>query len=347
MIKYVTTYDLSSVSGPCVNEQSFITFLKENHKENVKSYSSYKAHKKENRIKKFILQNIFLFREISKTKSRPSLILRLDLFPLSLYLLKKNRFNGVYLKTAGDGKYRVLNEKMFGKVFVKIQKRILKDNIHKFSGVDCVSKCQAERFYSEFGIKPFVVPNSVDVQKFKPQSQSNKKEKIIIGYGGTNAQTRGGIEVIKTVKILREHNYPAFGIITGDSKDYNNLKEMINEYNLDSYVELTGTVSPDSIPEIIASFSIGISFLTKEQRCASEQKVRQYFACGVPALLSPSEDNEVFENNDLAVIIDEDLSIESIEKALALDRVKIRKYAETHLRLDVINNTRLKNWNLL
>ena len=347
MIKYVTTYNLSNVSGPSVNEQSFITFLKENHREILENYSSYQAPRKESRIKKVIRQNIFLLKEISKTESKPSLILRLDLFPFALYLLNKNRFNGVYLKTVGDGRYRVLSEKMFGKILTKIQKRILKDNLHKFSGVDSVTKCQANRFYTEFGVKPFVVPNSVDIEKFKPQSQSNTKEEIIVGYGGTNAHTRGGIEVIKTVKILREHNYKAFGIITGNPKDYDNLKELINEFNLVNYVELTGTVLPDIIPNIIASFSLGISFLSEEQRCASEQKVRQYFACGVPALLSPSEDNMIFEKNHLAIIIDKEPSLKSIEKALALDRMKIRKYAETHLRLNAINNERLNNWNLL
>lgn len=347
MIKYITTYDLSRVSGPSINEQSFITFLNENHKEILESSCSYQDNNNRGRIIKVILQNIFLLKEINKTKSKPSLILRLDLFPLSLYFLKKKNFNGIFLKTAGDGKYRVLNEKKYGRFFVYIQKRILKDNLHKFSGIDCVTKCQAKRFQSEFGIKPFVVPNSVDIEKFKPQFQSDSEGKIIVGYGGTNAHTRGGIEVIKIVKILREHDYNAFGVITGDSKDYNNLKEMIYKYDLDNYIELTGTIPADSIPNIIARFSIGVSFLSEEQRCASEQKVRQYFACGVPALLSPSEDNLIFENNDLAIIIDDELNLKSIKKVLALNKVKIRKYAEAHLSLTAINNKRLKNWNLL
>ncbi|MDA7731457.1 glycosyltransferase [Flavobacteriaceae bacterium] len=348
MVTYITTYNLSEVSGPSVNENSFIKYLKK-YREDILCDSFYfnKENKKNSKLRKIFLQNVFLYKKISNPKQKTSLILRLDLFPFALFFLNKNNFNGVFLKTAGDGRYRVLGQKKFGRFFVNIQKFILKSNMHKFKGIDSVTKCQADRFNDVFNKLPFVVQNSVDILEFQPPKLSDSSKKIIIGYGGTNAETRGGVEVIKCVNILSNNGIDAGGVITGDYKNYGILRKMAKDLFLEDKIKFTGSVPPEEMKNIISSFSIGVSFLSKEQRCASEQKVRQYFSCGVPALLSSSDDNDLFQEKGLALVLNNEINLTTLKTLLSFNRDKIVKYTHQNLSLKAVNDKRLKNWNII
>ncbi|MDB4373285.1 hypothetical protein N9Z51_00545 [bacterium] len=348
MVTYITTYNLSEVSGPSVNENSFIKYLRK-YNDNILCgiFSFNKDNKKYSSLGKIISQNLFLYKNIKHPGQKTALILRLDLFPFALFFLNKNNFNGVFLKTAGDGRYRVLGQKKFGRFFVNIQTFIIKSNMHKFSGFDCVTKCQAERFNNVFNVVPFVVQNSVDITEFQPPKFSDSSKKIIIGYGGTNAETRGGVEVIKCVNILSNNGIDAGGVITGDYKNYGVLRKMARDLFLEDKIKFTGSVPPEKMKNIISSFSIGVSFLSKEQRGASEQKVRQYFACGVPALLSPSDDNDLFQEKGLALVLNNEINLTTLKTLLSFNRDKIVKYTHQNLSLKAVNDKRLKNWNLI
>ena len=102
------------------------------------------------------------------------------------------------------------------------------------------------------------------------------------------------------------------------------------------------------MPKVIGTFTIGVSMLTEEQRCASEQKLRQYFACGVPALMSPSDDNRYFEENGLGACCEnvELLEVTELLSLTKLDRVKIIDFAHQNLSLEVINRQRMQNFDL-
>ena len=122
---------------------------------------------------------------------------------------------------------------------------------------------------------------------------------------------------------------------------------MAKDLFLEDKIKFTGNVQPEKMKDIISSFSIGVSFLSKEQRCASEQKVRQYFSCGVPALLSSSDDNSLFQKEGLAIVVQDEIRLSILKELLTFDKNKIVDYARSNLSLKAINDKRLKNWNII
>ncbi|MDI6780502.1 MAG: glycosyltransferase [bacterium] len=103
------------------------------------------------------------------------------------------------------------------------------------------------------GISPdrvYYVPNGVDGERFRPMEKDEKivdqyeiKGKIIVGFIGSFYAFEGLMYLIKAVpKIIKEYSETKF-LIVGDGDEMENLKGMVRDLGIDSYVIFTGRVA--------------------------------------------------------------------------------------------------------
>jgi glycosyltransferase involved in cell wall biosynthesis len=101
--------------------------------------------------------------------------------------------------------------------------------------------------------------------------------------------------------------YPRVGfIVVGGGKKMSLLYSLAQEKGVLSHFHFPGVVEFDSIPQYINSFDIGIAFDKVEnfERVGnSNQKVRQYIACGKPVIATPGG-SEFLEENGLGSVVD-------------------------------------------
>lgn len=99
-----------------------------------------------------------------------------------------------------------------------------------------------------------VVPNGVDLQKFKSQNlkvkSSSQNSKVIITT--SRLVYKNGIDIlIKAVAELKAKNYKLKVIIVGSGPEDQNLKKLAKNLGLSNEVIFLGHIEPDKIPEYL------------------------------------------------------------------------------------------------
>ncbi len=125
-----------------------------------------------------------------------------------------------------------------------------------------------------------IIPNGVDVDFFKPGK--GKKELRII-YSGNLGHAQELDKLILALKKLRK-NINAKLIFVGDGDLKDELMSLAEKEGLGYYVEFTGMVPREDVPEYISSSSAGMASLKKidSLKYALPTKAYEYMSCGIP-----------------------------------------------------------------
>jgi len=126
--------------------------------------------------------------------------------------------------------------------------------------------------------------------------------------------------------------FPSLGVvILGDGKNLHTLKERATALGISDQVMFAGSVPYETVPDWINALDVGVSFLKPAHSGASEQKVRQYLACGIPVVVSPGSSQFVETAGIGSVVAYDDLGgiADAISKWLDMD-ANVQK--ETELR---------------
>lgn len=387
-IIYSSDVDLSLPNGPGVNEREFVESIDRIFAERVtilvpdfqkNSHELISKFNKKNRKLiflpqrsvnpfKFFINQINIFFTLralyskEENKNQTIFVFRAVVFPIG-YMLFVRIYKPLYaLRICGDGTFPFLNKHIF-KLLRIINKQVMSYLYKNALGCDSVTDIHVKSIAKRFKGNFFKVDNGVNTERFKPNIKNAKFlanlgfsiDDFIIGYTGNFPHIRGGDEIVEAFNFLKKEGKLKFkAIITGDDGGAEVLQRKIFKYNLEGDIKLTGKVDFTEIPLIVSQLDIGVSFLDKKYRGASEQKVRQYLACGVPAIVSPGS-SEFVERNGIGIVVEHLNGIENVaseflkyyeldSKSKKLIKDKARKFAENYISVDSQNLQRLSVW---
>jgi glycosyltransferase involved in cell wall biosynthesis len=156
-------------------------------------------------------------------------------------------------------------------------------------------------FWKNYGLdeeKVVVIPNGVDTEHFNPNKADSKaiKDKLaldneVIFYHGDMGPYDGIHLLIEAMKSLKENTYL---LIVGDGKEgyMNYLKSLIEKYNLNKQVKLTGWVDYEELPNYISVADICALPLipkTKVNQANLHTRIREYLSMCKPFIVTKTE----------------------------------------------------------
>jgi glycosyltransferase involved in cell wall biosynthesis len=192
------------------------------------------------------------------------------------------------------------------------------------------------------------IENSVDIDKFQP-NRRNLRDGITIGFAGGLPLERGAMEILQVVRRLRLNGLNVDGFIVGGSaNDASKLKLISKEYNISNYIKICGKVPFSKIPELMRYINIGVAFDLPDRVQDignSNQKIRQYLACGLPVITSINSAPDLCDNlivhcvdpkntDSIASIITDYQNKNSSEKQLLQNNAReiaVSSYSSSHL----------------
>lgn len=381
-ILYLSFVDISLPKGPSVNEREFVLALAK-HPEVEAKYVipkprqaiedklpkediTYISQATIQQIPKWIKQQkeaVRVVENILEKESFDFMIIRGGLFAFAIRKITKTSGIPYAMKTAGSGKFNIFNSKNFLiRALYPLNQKIFKEVINNAFAVDVVSEIQKaslEEITGAYG-KIHFVDNGVNTDRFFIKDREALKKKLdldkfdqIIGYVGGSPWERGGLQIIETMPELLK-TYPKMGgVIVGGGDKMNILYNKAKELNVEEHIAFIGVIPFDKVNDYINTFDIGISQLYKDKQGSSEQKVRQYLACGKPVIVSPGAVNNFIPKEGLGYIVEDPYNIEEFADKVRLilesdlyrntnSSEAIREYAKEHLSVDSRLNQRLK-----
>ncbi|HLT97836.1 MAG TPA: glycosyltransferase [Acidimicrobiia bacterium] len=162
-----------------------------------------------------------------------------------------------------------------------------------------------------------VVPNVVDVNRFKPRPKSQEllgrhslNGSQVIGYI-SNLGFREGIDnLIRAVGLLRDSGLDVKCLVVGDGPERDRLSALVDELGLGDHVVLTGHVPNSEILDYYAAIDLFVipRIDDRAARLVTPLKPLEAMAMGIPViaadlpalreLVSPGERGEVFRPSD-------------------------------------------------
>jgi len=202
-----------------------------------------------------------------------------------------------------------------------------------FSSADLVltTTPQLSNYAEEMGsnsdcIKYF--PLGVNSRYFKPMKKNNElfqelgiqtNDRIIL-FMGTLYPFSGIDHILKNFQLLQNKIKQIKFVIIGGGPDFNRLKSLSNELQLNKNIIFTGFVEQKKIPEYIAITDICLSSFAINILTDSiiPIKILEYLACGKPVLSTPLKGTvELLPNENYGIVYSQlDDFISSIEKLL-------------------------------
>lgn len=381
-ILYFSFIDISLPKGPSVNEREFILSLAKTLKHKVHfvipkpqypitdelplENISFLRRAKIQQIGKKMRQQIQAVRVISKLikeKEFDLMIIRGGLFGFSIRQITTKNKLPYAMKTAGSGKFNVFKEKNFLiQSLYPLNQRVFKKIINDAVAVDVVSTIQKESLEKITGAKGKIhfIDNGVNTDRFYIKDKAEVRKmlglshfKQIIGYVGGSPWERGGLQIIESMPYLLKQYPDLGGVIVGGGEKMDILYNRAKELAVEKHIVFVGVVPFEVINDYINTFDIGISQLYKDKQGSSEQKVRQYLACGKPIIVSPGAVNNFVETENLGFIVKDPYNIqefsEKVERVMKSKNFnkdqeahRIRKYAKNHLSVDSRVEERLR-----
>lgn len=146
----------------------------------------------------------------------------------------------------------------------------------------CVSHVNKDNLTLRAAMNPgqiFVIPNSVDVNKFTPNPGLRYPLNTINIVTVSRLTFRKGVDLLVDVipEILRKYPNVHF-IIGGDGPKMNILKEMRDKYNIADKVELLGSLPHDKVPSVLCRGHIFLNPSLTEAFCIA---ILEAASCGL------------------------------------------------------------------
>ncbi|MEK7659543.1 MAG: glycosyltransferase family 4 protein [Patescibacteria group bacterium] len=180
----------------------------------------------------------------------------------------------------------------------------------------------------------FVVPNGVDLQKFKIKNEKLKinEKKIIITV--SRLVKKNGIDIlIKAVRELKNLDYELW--IAGDGKEKKKLESLVNKLGLENKVKFLGGIPNEQIPEYLARADL---FVRPSRSEGLGSAFLEAMAVGIPIIATPvggipdflrhgetglfceTENPEDLSEKITKILTDENLKTKIIKNSLGLVR---------------------------
>jgi len=334
-ILYVSSVDVSLGNGPAVNEIEFVlalheligeraqfcipepehalrelpraacTFVRPHHRHSLVPFAFH------------ALDQLRTAKRLLAERPFDLMVFRLAVVPLVPLLLTRGGRVPYAFKTLGATTLNVLQRiPVVGRFFSSLNRRIMRPLVTNAILCDAASLQHVEilrAMFAEAAERIVWIDNTVNTKRFFPKPAAQVKEKLglsrfdpIVGYVGNLPWERGGLQLVEVAARLRER-HPKLGVvILGDGEGRQALARRAAELGVQDSCVLTGHVPYEQVPDYINALDVGVSFLLPESQLHSEQKVRQYVACGKPVIATTPGGNDFLRDENLGALVAHD-----------------------------------------
>lgn len=138
--------------------------------------------------------------------------------------------------------------------------------------------------------KIHVIPNGVNPQRFPPNLRpalAQSTHTFTVGFVGSLKPWHGLSHLVNAFAQLQSRVPQARLLIVGDGPERNALIADLMQRNLQQSAHLTGAVSPDQIPGLLATMDVAVApYPNQPDFYFSPLKVVEYMAAGLPVVVS-------------------------------------------------------------
>ncbi len=387
---YISSVDPSLDNGPGINEREFIRVLSARYPERIHfliprpinnfKYSSdlftfchnfcdNRTH--HNRAYRFIPHVFSQLRHalwLIRLHNFNFLIFRLGPLPIVQAIITRLYHIPYAIKTIGWGSLTVLSRKggLIGKLLQPINRAITMDLVARATAVDVCTQKFVDFYTDAVGNRKMNIQhidNATNVELFRPIPKIEAKQRVglnqfnpIVGYFGGSPWEHGGQQMVEiSPELIRR--YPKCGIvIVGAGKGIPRLLRLARKLGTEDHCVFPGRVPYEKLPDYVNCFDVCISLGSLEELKKignSSQKLRQYLACGKPAI-SIANGNRFIRDFELGSLVNPDDFVQAqnaVFKWLQLTdeerksfSKKARSYAVENLSIEKAVEERLDFW---
>jgi glycosyltransferase involved in cell wall biosynthesis len=295
------------------------------------------------------------------------LVFRLDVLPFCPFYITRNHKIPYTIKTLSQDLLSALSERggWLGRSLEGTNRWLIRQLVAKALVGDACTTAEVEYFQRLSGVDPqgiVWIDNAVNPSRFSPAPTLEARRQLglagldpIMGYIGSVPSEYGAGQLVEVAPRLTSR-YPNLGIlVVGDGPGHSSLEKRAEELGIRDRCVFTGYIPFDEVPVCVNALDVGVSFLEPRLAVASEQKVRQYLACGKPVVVSPGGNDYFLAGSGLGSIIpaadlegiaaqlDHWLSLTPVERSEFAHRAS--KYARDNLSVRASVARRLEIWN--
>jgi phosphatidylinositol alpha-mannosyltransferase len=175
------------------------------------------------------------------------------MMPYSPFMAQKV-INRVYPNSYIVGTFHIFPSGWLVKFGMKLLRLMYGSSIKKFSMVVSVSAAAEKFATSSLGLSTKIVPNPVDVQRFKLNNIVPGDKKIV--FLGRLVRRKGCGELLRAFALLSPNLPDAQLIIAGDGPDRKKLERLARKLNISGKTKFLGFIKEDEKPALLASADI-------------------------------------------------------------------------------------------
>lgn len=190
-----------------------------------------------------------------------------------------------------------------------------------------------------------VIPNVVDVKKFKPiQKQLTGDKKSLVHLSCFTDKQKNISGILRVVKRLSERRDDFVVKLIGDGEDFAQMKEIADRLGLTGrYVEFPGLKENEALVELLSNADLMIMFSNYENLPVV---ILESYSCGVPVISTRVGGIHEHMNDDLGKLVEmqnEQQFLDALNAFLDNPKLyhsqKIREYAVNHFSNEVIGHS--------
>lgn len=222
----------------------------------------------------------------------------------------------------------------------EMYKWVEKISAHFCDKIVCISDAEKESALREKICNPNklqVIYNGIDLQEIEkadPMSRTQlgiPEDAFIVGMVGRLSKQKAPDTFVKAAKLIKEKIPNAFFLMVGDGELRDQIKKLINQYNLDSSFLITGWV--DRPISYMKTMNVGMLLSRWE---GFGLVLPEYMACGVPIVATNVDAiPNIVKNGKNGMLVDKD-------DYLKIAQISVKIYNERMLQRNIISQERLQ-----
>lgn len=190
-----------------------------------------------------------------------------------------------------------------------------------------------------------VIPNVVDVDKFKPAVKAAKRDKKILVHLSCFTDKQKNISgILRVIKKLSSERNDFLLKLIGDGEDFDKMKQLSDKLQLtDEFVIFTGLKQNEELVELLSNSDLMIMFSNYENLPVV---ILESYACGVPVISTRVGGIHEHLHTGLGKLVEKQNEEQFLDELRSFldnpdiyDKPEIREYAVSHFSKEVIGKS--------